>query len=695
MIKKAIRISMTVGLVLAWLAPAVDARVVRFVVERTTPYADGKAFGKAGAFERHEGTAFMEGDPNDPLNAVIVNLDRAPRNADGLVEFSAPFVLIKPVDMSRGNGKLVYGINNRGNAIELTFHNFPPQPTGAPAEAGDGFFFRHGYAFVDAGWAGDITTTETRLGAVLPVATQADGSPIVSTIRIEYTGDGYTVPLKGNDRFRSYETADADPGASLLTVRDAIGGARTPIPADRWAFGTCPTGQSSLEPSAADLCLFDGFQPDHIYELSYPAKNPWVMGLGYAVTRDVAAFLRYHTADDAGNPNPLVSAGAGVRRVYGLGISSTGMYMRDFLYLGFNEDETHRQVFDAVRIQIPGTHRLLANVEFADPNVYSRQDQHPDFTSHSIPPLTYAVTTDPISGVRDGILKRPETDPLVFHLDSANEFWQMNASLNVHDGLGNPVPVPDNVRLYSVAGHSHVGGSGVGAQPTERGTCANPTNGYFSYAPVMRALLVALDAWADLGVDPPPSDYPDVRNGTLTTLEVAANAFPTIPGVTFPNVVNGLAAFDYGPLFGSCGGRVTVLPPVRGRGYRVLVPTPDRDGHDLAGIRTVDVAAPVGTNTGWNLRADGPRRHDLCGLRGSFIPFETTRADRIATGDPRLSLEERYGDHEGFVDAVRRAAERSVSQRVLLEEDAATIVALAEASDILVPDRDDATPGRD
>ena len=686
MTKKTILISLAVGLVFAWLVPPVDARVVRFVVERSTPYADGAVFGEAGAFERLEGTAFMEVDPMDPLNAVIVNLDRAPRNADGLVEFRSPFVLIKPVDVARGNGKLVYGINNRGNAIELTFHNFPPQPPGAPADAGDGFFFQQGFAFVDAGWAGDIVTTETRLGAVLPVATQADGSPIVATIRIEYTGDGYTLPLKGNDRFRSYATATPDTGASRLSVRHAIGGTRTSIPADRWAFGTCPSGEASLVASTTDLCLFGGFQPDHIYELSYPATNPWVMGLGYAVTRDVAAFLRHERADDEGNPNPLISdGGGGVRRIYGLGISSTGMYMRDFLYLGFNEDEAHRQVFDGVRIHIPGTHRLLANVEFSDPNVYSRQDQHADFTSHSIPPLTYAVTTDPISGVRDGILKRPETDPFVLHIDSANEFWQMNASLNVHDGLGNPVPVPDTVRLYSVAGHSHVGGSGVGARPTQRGTCANATNGYFSYAPVMRALLVALDGWVDGGVEPPPSDYPDVRNGTLTTLEVAANAFPSIPGVTFPTVLNGLAAFDFGPLFGARGGRVTVLPPVRGRSYRVLVPMPDQDGHDLAGIRTVDVAVPVGTNTGWNLRAEGPREHDLCGLSGSFIPFETTRANRIASGDPRLSLEERYGNHDGFVGAVRAAAERSVSQRVLLKADAATIVALAEASDILVP----------
>ena len=676
------------SLVATLAAPAADARIVRIVVERTTPYAGGQAFGDVGPFERLDGTAHMEVDPGDPLNAVIVNLDRAPRNDRGMVEFSAPFFIVKPVDMARGNGKLLYGINNRGNAIELGFHTFPA--TGPDADAG--LFFRLGYTLVDAGWAGDVVTTATRLGANLPVAMQADGSPIVSRIRIEYPSDPtasgavtHTLPLKGNDRFVSYETADSDTSHSTLTVRDAIDGARRPVAADGWAFGTCPSGEASLAPSTTDICLFEGFDPDKVYELIYPAKNPWVMGLGYAVTRDVASFLRYETADDAGTPNPLAAGGdaTGLRRAYGLGISSTGMYLRDWLYLGFNEDEAHRRVFDAVRIHIPGSHRLFANVEFADPNIYSRQDRTTDFTSQSVAPLTYAVTTDPVTNVRDGILKRPATDPLVFHVDTSNEFWQMKASLNVHDGRGDPVPVPDNVRFYLLASHPHGGAAGVGAMPTARGACAYVTNTYRSAAPAMRALLVALDDWADRGIEPPASIYPDVRRGTLATVDEVARTFPAIPGVTFPTRVNGLDALGFGPTFGAGGGRQTVLPPTRGGSYQVLVPTTDRDGHDVAGIHTVDVAAPVGTNTGWNLHAAGPRGRDLCSLTGAFFPFARTRAERMASGDPRLSLEERYGDHAGFVAAVRQAADESVARRFLLPEDAEVLVRMAEDSDVL------------
>jgi hypothetical protein len=663
-----------------------EARVVRLDVQTRAPYKGGQTFGSAGAYERLEGIVYMEVDPRDPLNAVIYNLDRAPRNAKGLVEFSAPFVILKPVDLARGNSKLLYGVNNRGNNLEIDAHSYPAYGTDPPLEFGDGLIFSLGFTFVDAGWAADIVTSEKRRGASLPVAVRPDGSPVVAPVRIEYSGRGFTFPLKGNALFVSYEAADTETSRSVLTVRDAVDGARRPLPADAWAFGRCPTGRPSLVPTSFDICLFSGFEPGKLYELTYPAKNPWVMGLGYAVTRDLASFLRYQNKDEHGNLNPLArdATTVGVRRVYGTGTSSTGMYMREFLYLGFNEDEGHRRVFDAVRIAIPGTHRLFANVEFADPNVYSRQDDHHDYVSYSHPPLTYGVTTDPISGLRDGILKRPATDPLVLHVDTANEFWQMNASLNVHDARGRPVPVPDTVRMYFLPNHSHTGAAGVGVMPTNTGSCRYPVNGFRSTRnAVFRALLVVLDEWADRGIAPPPSNFPTVQAGTLVTLSEASAAFPKIPGVEFPTVVNELHQFDYGPEFTAAGGRISLWPPKRGARYEVLVPKPNRDGIDGGGVQTVDIAAPVGTNLGWSLRARGPRESDLCGLSGAFIPFARTRAERIAAKDDRPSLEERYGDHAGFVRAVRNAAAAQVRQRFLLPADAETMIQEAERSSVL------------
>ena len=433
-----------------------------------------------------------------------------------------------------------------------------------------------------------------------------------------------------------------------------------------------------------NICLFDGFRADRLYELIYPAKNPVVMGLGYAVTRDIASFLRNQAQDDAGNPNPLAlgPTDVGIRRAYGSGTSSTGMYMRDFIYLGFNEDEEHRQVFDAINIHIPGSHRLFANVAFADPNTYSRQDDRHNYLSTSYPPLSYAVTTDPLSGIRDGIMKRPETDPLVIQTDTENEFWTMKASLNVHDGLGRPVFVPDSVRLYFVSNFQHSGGNPDLPVPGPTGMCANPTNPNY-HGPTHRAVLMALDAWADRGEQPPDSRYPRVENGMLVSLDEYLEQFPKIPGAAVTTVLNELELPNFGPGFGSQGGYLTRLPPTRGAKYEVLVPRADEDGLNPVGIRPLEVRAPLGTNLGWNVRADGRREGNLCSLTGSFLPFAETSAELMATGDPRASIEERYGDHQGYVDAVKQATADLVRERFLLEEDAERFIRSAEASDVL------------
>ena len=598
-----------------------QARVVRFVVEQTRSLAGGMSFGDVGPYQRLDGTAYMEVDPRDPLNAVIVNLDKAPQNAKGLVEFSAPFFILKPVDPSRGNHKLFYGINNRGNKQTLGYFNYVPAGPGindpiTAADAGDGFLMRLGYTIVDAGWQGDVADLpgSNVLFPNLPVATQPDGSPIIAAVRIEYsdrtipeTGT-FTMPLEGSPSFQSYPTADTNTAHSTLTVRDEVSdqGPMTPIASDQWAFGMCPTGKDSLVPDPTQICLFGGFQADKLYMLIYPAKNPIVMGLGYAVTRDIGSFLRYETHDDAGNSNPLAASSneVGIRRSYSFGSSSTGMYQREYLYLGFNEDEAHRPVFDARWIHKSGTNRLFANVEFADPNTYSRQDDRHDFVSTSYPPLTLAVTTDPISGIRDGLVKRPDTDGLIFESDTENEFYNMRASLNVADGVGRSVPPPKNARLYFLSGFQHGGNNPPPSFPGLAGMCKNPTNPNY-HGPTVRALLMALDAWADRGIAPPESDYPGLRAQTLVTLEAAQAAFPKIPNVTFPPMLNQLELLDFGPLFGSDGGVLTELPPLLGPSYKTFVPKPDADGLDVAGIRPMEIRVPLGTNAGWNVRASG------------------------------------------------------------------------------------------
>ena len=339
-----------------------QARVVKFIVEQTRTFADGTSFGSVGQYQRLDGRAYFEVDPFDPLNANIVGLGEAPRNERGMVAFDSPFFILKPADVARGNGKIFYVINNRGNKQALGYFNYSQagnDPITA-ADAGDGYLMRLGYTLVDAGWQGDVAPGDNRLTPNFPVSNNPG-----AYIRIEYTDrtipaqGTFSMPLEGDPSFVSYETDDTDPSHYTFTIREDVFAPKIPIASDRWAFGTCPTGQTSLVPTNSDICLFDGFRPDRLYELIYWAVNPKVMGLAYVVTRDIGSFLRYQTRDDSGNPNPLALRDdfVGISRSYSFGGSSTGMYQREFLYQGFNEDESHRKVFDASWVHKAGTHR--------------------------------------------------------------------------------------------------------------------------------------------------------------------------------------------------------------------------------------------------------------------------------------------------------------------------------------------------
>jgi hypothetical protein len=681
------------------LASGAQARVTRFVIEQRQAYAGGQSWGTAGPYEHIVGRAYFEVDPANPHNAVIFNLDKAPRNVRGMVEFSAPVFILKPVNVALGNGKIFYNVNNRGNS-DLGFVSDASKVGRHVLEQ-----LKKGYSLVDAGWHGDGVPNARQLFPQFPVATQADGQPIVGPLRLEFFGgtmlgaSPFSRPFVSG--FRPYETSDTDTTHSTLTQRERADSARMPVPADAWAFGNCPTGRDSLKPTTTDICLFEGFSPDRLYELIYPAKSPIVMGLGYAVTRDVGSFFRNQLQDDAGTPNPLAPTGASTpaRLEYGYGASSTGMYMRDFLYLGFNEDENGRKVFDGVFIHTGGAPRLFANVEFSHPTFYSAQDGHTDYLSNAQPPFTYGISVDPVSGVTEGILKRPKTDPLLIEVVDENSFWAWKNSLQVVDGHGRSVKVPENVRLYFTPGSGHLGIYGLLNPRTNphgfAGECKYSAP-YFSItgaggpsaAGIGGVAMNALDEWVDKKITPPASNFPTRAEGQLVTLAEYRKLFPKIPGVEPPEVMAELDVLDFGPDFGTTGGRLTIQPPRHGAPYALFVPKPDKDGMAMADARSMEVSAPLGTSVGWNLRDAGHREDDLCGLEGSFFPFAKSKAERLAMHDPRLSLEERYHDHAGFVAAVKKAAQQLVRARLMLPEDVTVWVAAAEKSDVL---RSDAT----
>jgi hypothetical protein len=659
-----------------------EARVVKFLVQQQSSFVGGAEWGNVGAYEMLQGTAYLEVDPRDPRDAVIVDLENAPRNARGRVDFSTPFLILKPVDTQRSNHKIFYAVNNRGNNLEgLLTATTAAQVAGTDA----GYAMTEGYTIVDAGWEGDVIPTSTKLVASLPRAYDANGGPIIGPMRYEYydrVSGSYTTNLEGTAGFLSYEAADTNTAHAKFTVSDSEDGPKTLIPPNRWAFGTCPTGQASLVPDTVDLCYFDGFDNTKIYQLIYQAKNPIVMGLGFATTRDIASFLRYETRDDAGNSNPL---GTTITRAYAAGGSQTGGYLRDYIYLGFNEDEAQRQVFDGIIPWIAGTDRVFINVRFADPNAYSEQDHQHNYLQNSYPPFTYAVTTDPISGIHDGIMKRPQTDPLVMQVDSESEFWQLHDSLNVVDGRGKRVAIPSNVRLYFVGNTAHgfVSGSFLFPTPGTSTLCAYPTPASGTNWETLRASLRNLDKWADEGIEPPESNYPSLSNRTLVALPQAAASFPIVPEVSFPTVYNTYQLLNFGPLFNSLGGILTIQPPLIGPNYAILLPKTDKNGIQLAGVDQIESRVPLGTSTGWNIRTPAHRGPNLCSLTGSYFPFAITKAERVADGDPRPSLEELYGNHAGFVNAVMTAASQLVNERFLLDVDAKADISAAEASNVL------------
>jgi hypothetical protein len=474
---------------------------------------------------------------------------------------------------------------------------------------------------------------------------------------------------------KSYSAASRDKSQAWLTVREKSYGMRIPVPSTEWEFATCVkdprSGKEMIKASGKDLYLRSGFKPGHIYEFIYRAQNPLVLGLGFAVVRDLVSFLRYQSQDAAGRPNPLASAKkhTAISHAYAWGRSQSGRFLRDFVYHGFNEDEAGRKVFDAIAPHVAGGGRLYLNYEFARPVTSSQQ--HTNQLDPELFPHAYNVIKDAQTGRRDGILKRPKTDPLVFHTQTSTEYWQKRGCLAHTDGKGNDLKIPDTVRIYVIASAQH--NSPFGSEPAKDDSqfLVNP----LPAGDILRALMVVLDEWASKGIEPPPSRYPKVKDGTL--IAPSKRSFPQIPGVRYQALHNRQLFLDYGPQI--LDGKMTIHPPKPlGNGaYKILVPKVDKDGNDIPGIRLPAIQVSIGTYTGWNLRPRGLSEGDLAGLLGSFIPFAKTKTERRQTGDPRLSIEERYKDQSDYVQQISRAARRLVEERFLLQEDAVRIIAEA------------------
>jgi hypothetical protein len=675
--RRSASVPVTVAAALMVWVPPTQGRVTRITIEtKVSPAFNGQVFGDVGQYEQLTGVAFGEVDPKDPLNAVITDIELAPRNLRGNVEYSMNFAITKPIDMNRGNKTLLYDVPNRGNirSPELNIG-------GNATNVGDGFLQREGYTLVDSGWEGDLTTG---LRIMLPVAKRRDGREIRGRVRAEYIL-GSPATTQDVTEPPAYEAISTDNSKSTLTRRVHQNDPRELIPNSQWAFADCAAAPFPGVPDPTKVCLQGGFDTNHIYELLYTAKNPTVMGLGFAATRDFISFLRSGNRDRHSDlTNPL---GDGIENAIIYGSSQSGRWIRTFIQLGFNQDEHRRQVVEGA-IPHKASNRGAFNIRFAQPTRLSgtqhSEAQYPGAES----PQTWDVSHDPFSGITAGQLercRRTQTCPKITHTNTDTEYWQAVMSLNTTDSTGTQdLEIPPEVRIYDLAGTQHGGGNPLmqppAVLPTFPNACQLRSNSN-PFIHAQRALLVALREWIVKGTEPPPSLYSSLSKGSL--VKPTEVHIPYIPAVNF--TVSGLVNYkfylDRGRRFDveDIAG-IMAEPPVFGAAYNVLVPQVDLDGNPIDGLRNTNVQVPLGTYTGWNIRKAGFSEGDSCDLTGAFIPFFKTEAERRAAGDPRLSLEERYPTHEDYAGKVIAAANDLVSKRLLLREDADSIIAAANTA---------------
>ncbi|MDP6389688.1 MAG: alpha/beta hydrolase domain-containing protein [Alphaproteobacteria bacterium] len=651
------------------------ANGIELDIAERTPFAGGHEFGEVGAYERLVGRARFAVDPAAAAQAGIVDLDKAPVGADGRVEFTTDIAILKPVDMARGNHRMFFDYGNRGNKRAVQFFNDAPASNDPILrhEAGNGFLMRRGYAIVWGAWQGDLLPGDGRMVLDLPVASEGD-APITGLVRTEFISEDASttcLPLSGRASTRSHPTVSRDTSDARLTRRRYPEDERIEIPASDWSFARLEGGmgldaqgvEQSIVPSDTHIYLPAGFQPGWIYELVYTGRDPLVLGLGHLAVRDLVSYLKYGTEDSAGNANPL---GGGFEKAYAWGRSQTGRCIRDMIYRGFNADAEGRKVFDGVLAHVAGGGLMWMNHRFANAvNPAGQQyEDHQNIADRF--PFSYAETTDHLTGKTDAICKRPETDPLVIHTQTATEYWQRHGSLVHTDTKGDDLPQPDGVRVYLWSSSQHFADPNL--KTPDRGVCQNLTN-VVRTSMLFRAMIDALDRWATDGTPPPPSRTPIRADRTLVTRDEWAAQFPAIPGVAVPQSANSLPLYDFGS--DAEAGILAKEPPeiADPAGYAILVPAVDQDGNDVAGVRAPMVAAPLATYTGWNLRVRGHGGGAMHEFTGSTMPFPETEDVRRATGDTRSSIVERYGDAEGYVAAITEAARKLVADGLMLEED--------------------------
>jgi len=665
-----------------------QARVTRITIDnRTSPAFNAVSFGPAGQYETLTGRAYGELDPKDPHNAIITDIQLAPKNARGMVEYMATFQIVKPVDMTKASHLMWHDVPNRGGRLTIV---------AAERNLGD--------VGLSSGWEGDnsgaTAPKENNDYAVVPTAKNPDGTSITGKVmgRIMNASGPQSQTIYVHTNPLPYRPATLDTRQASLTTHSAesmdgkISGTAE-IPSTDWAWAKCTADHPFPgTPDPTQICLKNGFDPKLLYQVVFNAKDPAVLGIGFAAFRDVGTFFKHAKADDSGTPNPLANQ---ITWSISRGVSQSGNFLRAFLHLGFNQDEAGQQVYDGAWPIIAGK-RIAMNFRFAMPDGVSKL-----YEPGSEGTQTWLPSPDPVRGLPPaGILDRctaSHTCPKIVEHFGAAEFWGLKLSPSfVGTAADRDAPLPANVRRYYIASTQHGGGRG-GFDTTPAAPPACPSNGYgqgllptnpLPHRETMNAIRVHFRDWVMKGSEPPPSVYPTLAAGTLVEPTKQAMGFPTIPGLPGDaptGFVNPALDYDFGPDFNYADGTgvITKLPPAIRHVIDMKVPRVNSDGNEMGGVPVVLLDAPLGTYLGWNITAAGFHKGQLCNYAGGMVPFAKTKAERMANEDPRPSLEERYGDHAGYVRAVRAAVQKAMAAGFLLKDDADALIDQADKSNVL------------
>jgi Alpha/beta hydrolase domain len=650
--------------------------VTRLEIVHRRLLAGGAVFdgpgGEIGTYEELKGRLHFSIDPRHPANRRITDVERASRNGAGRVEWSSDTSILLPVDRSRCSGRIMLDVVNRGNTVAVPNFNRATRPVfgpgsdpNPPLDVGDGFLMKRGWVVISCGWQPDVPELPGLLRMRTPEARDVDGSPLRGRVHSQLQS---TTPVEDfllSDRGHiPYPAADLEERAALLTVRDQPDGPETVIARDRWRFARLEAGR--VVPDPRHVRLDGGFEKGRLYQITYTAVGAPVLGLSMAALRDAVSWLK-RASDAEGNPAPGV-----LHWAYAYGRSQTGRLLRTLVYEDLNLDEEGREALDGIIANVAGGMRG----EFSQRFGQNSKDRN-NLMAHLFP-FTDQPAVDPETGVKDALHARLDARGSrlrVFYTNSAAEYHRGDASL-IHtdpDG-GQDLPHGPFVRVYHLAGTEH--GVGVwpptdtqqpAADPTGRVERSQNLRGVVDYTPLLRACLVHLDRWVVEGIEPPASRHPRIADGTAVPPERLAPVFARIPGAGYPAHHAKPRRLDW-----------STMPPRPGRAFGSLVSTVDGDGNEVAGIVLPELAVPLATHTGWNLRhPDIGGAEQLLVFAGSTIPFARTRAERDAAADPRPSVEERYASRADYLERVRTAAHSLVGDGYLLEEDLELSVAAA------------------